>query len=304
MSGFLTCPRCGSTDIKKNGKYGKGSHKGEQAVKCKKCGHKNFVTNFGGIDLLIAPISPEQKEIERERYAKHRLGTTASDATKEKMSASHMGKQGFWNGKTMSQTICDKMSESHMGQEPWNKDKKMPEGTGDKISAKLKNKPKPPRTAEHCENISKSKTGKNNPMFDKKHTPDALNKMHNAQLGNTKNLGHHLPLKSRKKMSEDRKGDKSNTWKGGITPVRRMIRESFEYREWIKKVFERDDFTCQECGARGTYLHAHHIKQFSQILEENNITTLEEARNCEELWDVNNGITFCKKCHRKKHFKE
>lgn len=261
-----------------------------------------MVTNFGGVDLSIAPISPEQKEIERERHAKHRLGTTASDATKEKMSILHTGQPGFWTGKTLPQSTCDKMSESHIGQEPWNKDKKMPEGTGDKISAKLKNKPKPPRTKEHCENISKSKVGENNPMFDKKHTQEALDKMHVAQLGNTKNLGHRLPLESRKKMSEDRKGDKSHTWKGGVTPMRRMIRESFEYREWIKEIFKRDNFTCQECDERGDYLHAHHIKTFSQILEENNITTLEQAKECKDLWDINNGITLCKKCHKKKHF--
>jgi hypothetical protein len=304
MVDFLTCPKCGSTDIKRNGKYGKGSHKGEQAVKCKKCSYKSFVTNFGGIDLPIAPISPEQREVERERHAKHRLGATASDATRKKMSILHTGQPGFWTGKTLPQSTCDKMSESHMGKKPWNKNKKMPEGTGDKISAKLKNKPKPPRTKEHCENISKSKTGENNPMFDKKHTPEALEKIHISQLGNTKKLGYRFPEETRIRMSEENRGENSSQWKGGITPMRRMIRESFEYREWIKKVFGRDNFTCQECGARGTYLHAHHVKQFSQILEENNITTLEEARNCKELWDINNGITFCKKCHRKKHFKE
>ena len=69
-------------------------------------------------------------------------------------------------------------------------------------------------------------------------------------------------------------------------------------------VYERDNFTCQECKKRGGYLNAHHIKQFSQILEDNNITTVEEAINCEELWNIDNGITLCKKCHKKKHFKE
>ncbi|MFA5745614.1 MAG: NUMOD3 domain-containing DNA-binding protein [Candidatus Paceibacterota bacterium] len=60
-----------------------------------------------------------------------------------------------------------KMSESHKGIEPWNKGEKMPNETGKKISAALKNKPKPLRTKEHCENISKSKMGENNPMFGK-----------------------------------------------------------------------------------------------------------------------------------------
>jgi len=29
------------------------------------------------------------------------------------------------------------------------------------------------------------------------------------------------------------------------------------------------------------------------------INSLEEALNCEELWNVNNGRTLCRKCHNK-----
>ena len=53
-------------------------------------------------------------------------------------------------------------------------------------------------------------------------------------------------------------------------------------------------------------LHAHHIKKFSKIIKEFNIKILEDAINCKELWDINNGITLCKKCHEKvrQHEKE
>lgn len=29
--------------------------------------------------------------------------------------------------------------------------------------------------------------------------------------------------------------------------------------------------------------------------------TLEDAENCEELWNINNGRTLCKSCHIKRH---
>jgi hypothetical protein len=49
-------------------------------------------------------------------------------------------------------------------------------------------------------------------------------------------------------------------------------------------------------------LNAHHKdKSFSKIMEDNNIKTLEEALICGELWNINNGITYCKKCHKQKH---
>ena len=104
-------------------------------------------------------------------------------------------------------------------------------------------------------------------------------------------------------MSEDKKGNKCSRWKGGISPPEKIIRRSFKYREWIKQIFERDNYTCQKCKIRGGYLNAHHIKQFAQILEEYNITTIEKAECCEELWDIKNGITYCANCHKEKHYK-
>lgn len=78
----------------------------------------------------------------------------------EKQKNSHTGKHA-------AQSTRNKMSESHKGATPWNKGKRMPEGTGKKIGDALRNKPKPPFTQEHCDNISKSKMGKKNPMYGK-----------------------------------------------------------------------------------------------------------------------------------------
>ena len=45
-------------------------------------------------------------------------------------------------------------------------------------------------------------------------------------------------------------------------------------------------------------LEADHIKRFADIIRENNILSMEEARNCPELWDTKNGRTLCKTCHK------
>lgn len=80
-------------------------------------------------------------------------------------------------------------------------------------------------------------------------------------------------------------GEKNNNWKGGITRENSKQRQSVEYKVWRDKVFERDNYTCQDCEKHGCYLEAHHIKSFAEYLE--------------LRFDVSNGITYCKKCHGK-----
>jgi len=101
------------------------------------------------------------------------------------------------------------------------------------------------------------------------------------------------------KENQFKNGKDHLNWKGGITPLVRRIRDCFKYRQWHSDIFTRDDFICQDCGKRGGYLEAHHLKEFTQIISENKIKNLEEALNCEELWNINNGQTLCKKCHDK-----
>lgn len=78
-------------------------------------------------------------------------------------------------------------------------------------------------------------------------------------------------------------------WKGGITPRNQRERSSKEYAEWRKAVFMRDGFTCQICGKVGGGLNAHHIKRWST--------------NVDERYQISNGITLCKECHKKVHRK-
>jgi len=83
-------------------------------------------------------------------------------------------------------------------------------------------------------------------------------------------------------------GENHPMWKGGVTTLEVKIRKSTEYRLWRESVFARDNWTCQECGKRGsTTLNAHHIKHFAEYPE------LRTA--------IDNGITLCRKCHMKRH---
>ena len=63
------------------------------------------------------------------------------------------------------------------------------------------------------------------------------------------------------------------------------------------EVYKRDNFICQNCGKYGCYLEAHHKESLSKILEKNKILNIEKALNCNELWNIDNGITLCTDCH-------
>lgn len=97
-----------------------------------------------------------------------------------------------------------------------------------------------------------------------------------------------------KNFCKSRVGDRSPTWKGGLTPKNVKIRNSKEMSEWRLLVFKRDLFICQDCmskcgNGKNVVLHAHHIKSFSEFPE--------------LRFAVVNGITLCKECHYKRHTK-
>lgn len=108
-----------------------------------------------------------------------------------------------------------------------------------------------------------------------------------------------LSIELKLRLSESHRGEKSHLWKGGKDSLNHLIRGSFKYRQWRSDIFTRDNFTCQYCSSRGCYLNAHHLKEFYKIVDEYKIKTLEQAFSCEELWNINNGITLCEDCHNK-----
>lgn len=70
---------------------------------------------------------------------------------------------------------------------------------------------------------------------------------------------------------------------GFRTTQSHMERNCSKYNEWRMNVFKRDNFTCQCCKKRGGDLNAHHLKNFSEYKE--------------LIYDIDNGITLCEKCH-------
>ncbi len=93
---------------------------------------------------------------------------------------------------------------------------------------------------------------------------------------------HHWYGKRRPEIS----GEKSNLWRGGITKGHRYIRTTQEYIRWRTSVFERDSYTCQECGDnKGGNLEADHIKPFAYFPE--------------LRFELSNGRTLCRECHKK-----
>jgi len=154
------------------------------------------------------------------------------------------------------------------GHIPWIKGKEWSEEMKRKISKATKGSKRPPRSKEHREKISELR---------KREWKLGLRKPPTEE--------------TRRKMSESHKGNKSHLWRGGISKTNRTEREntmsSIEYKLWRKSVFERDNFTCQKYGIRGSRLVAHHINNFEDFPE------LHLA--------IDNGITLSEKAHRDFH---
>lgn len=103
------------------------------------------------------------------------------------------------------------------------------------------------------------------------------------------NTGHYQTPEARARMSIARRGLSAGpshwNWRGGISSESHIIRTSTEYADWRTAVFERDNYTCQDCGQYGGDLNAHHVHEF--------------AKYPEERFIVANGITLCVACHNK-----
>lgn len=120
------------------------------------------------------------------------------------------------------------------------------------------------------------------PMLGKKPSKETRKNMSESHKGQ-------IPYNKGKKYPQF-SGENHPHWKGGITPINQKIRGSLEMKLWIDSVFNRDCNCCQKCGEnRIRNLTSHHILNFYSHIE--------------LRFAIDNGITFCRECHKLFHKK-
>jgi 5-methylcytosine-specific restriction endonuclease McrA len=145
--------------------------------------------------------------------------------------------------------------------------------------------------------------GKDNPFFGRVHSQETKAQISESRKGQC--LGEDnpsyggRPLGVIRKISETRikskvaRGKNNPNYKHGKSfrrnEHRQLEMQRFRYREWRRRVFERDDYTCVDCKVRGGDLEADHIKPWAKFPK--------------LRYKVNNGATRCVECHRNRHRK-
>jgi len=84
----------------------------------------------------------------------------------------------------------------------------------------------------------------------------------------------------------------------GFNIIKDKIRRLVEYNQWRLSVYKRDNFTCQNCGKNNVRLECHHKISLANIIYQFNLKDTIDALSCKLLWDVDNGLTLCKPCHK------
>ena len=92
----------------------------------------------------------------------------------------------------------------------------------------------------------------------------------------------------KERISETNSGENNHLYNPNLSYEERIARRNVpENNRWRKAVYERDNYTCKACSKAGGHLVAHHIVPYST--------------NKQLRFDVDNGITLCKTCHKEFH---
>jgi hypothetical protein len=83
-----------------------------------------------------------------------------------------------------------------------------------------------------------------------------------------------------------------------IPLLKLRIRNTTQYLSRRILILNRDNFTYQICHTsvkenKSLQLEVHHTKAFDDICKENNVSIVEQASECKELWSVSNGVSIC-----------
>ena len=164
-------------------------------------------------------------------------------------------------------------------------------------------------TEQHRQNLKKSHMGQisynKGRKFTEKHREN-LSKSH-AGLIMGDDARKNLSISVKKSWEKPERRITKKRKRTSYVDTYRDIRHSALYYEWRKKVFLRDAFICKLCGKAGGDLNAHHKnKTFKELTIDmsNNLPLMslyDASIIYTPLWDVENGITLCKKCHMEIH---
>ena len=220
-----------------------------------------------------------------EKMRQSKIGKKDSPETIEKKRLSHLGEKNAFYGKKHSPKTIEIL--------------KKPKSELHKQHISEAKKGKPPANIETLKN---SRKGKTNSDFQKQRSKESLTGIKRSEETIELNRLGHIGLiqseEARKKNMLAHLGEKNHAWKGGIATFNESLRQSAKYFAWRDAVYKRDDYCDVITGERGNgNLNAHHIIPFAELIEKHHITTFEEAMECEELWDVSNGITMIESNH-------
>lgn len=98
------------------------------------------------------------------------------------------------------------------------------------------------------------------------------------------NLGKKYSLETIEKRAVKMRGKLNPNYKNGMSKFTVSHYADLRYKLWREAIFERDDYTCQQCKLKGVYIEANHIKSWAHFPE--------------LRFELSNGLTLCRECHK------